>query len=1193
MRILFYVEPQTELDMPFFKLNSICMIFPKIMRQFDSSSHSMELVCSEVIRNELIKSKVFPPRCRISYISEEKLKDIGAPTNLERDDLRLEQITQLQSIFSSAIFMENPDIIFVWESASHFLKHIFPEAVIIYLTPGLFSRQPFPYTLCLDFDGMFRNASFAKDDYLDTHQLVDEDYNFYESVYNHYIENRLKSCQLIRRIDFDPKFKFKKYLLVPLQVSNYFAYNSNSSYKTQKDFLLDILEKSPADTGIVVTPYKTSFVSDSTLYLSDIKNLQKDYSNLLCPDLFYRLPSVSQYLLHHISGTVSVSSAVGLLTAMLNKPLWCAGNSHLIPFAQPEGLSGVGDFSSTIQINNISRLAALFTYNYFIPQETIYNKDWLKPRIIELAQNKAHRQCWPQIFCERSARYRSLFLTTYDTTKYFIISCVKKGIKGSPANFQAMDDENKMLSSEDIEAVSFDVFDTLIQRPLMECRDVFLFMEPKVFEITQNRIANFSQLRPLMASLALEDAASQNKEDINIDEIYNTFVALDIFTPSEAQQIKDLEIATEKQILIPREQGVRLYNKALSLGKKIFIISDMYLHKTIIESLLHKNGITQYDGLYVSSEYKYKKSSGRLYDIFLKDIQIDPAHILHIGDNFNADIHTASSKGLRTYHIPRAADLIQKNSILGPIFKSRYKHYSRYDRACLGLLAASYFSDSTTLALRQDSISSHIPYDLGYMAIGVFLTGFAIWLARRASQDGVKDLFFLSRDGEILKKAFDIIKDDIAPQISTHYLLSSRKACIGASLYNISDIINAINIECKEGTFSEYIHQKFDLDFDRISSIAQKYNISADTIINPEGFAKQYFQLIHEISPLILDIAASKRELYQTYLQQMGFMASSSKAIVDVGFSGRLQKGLARLSADKKLGGYYIATFEQAEFLHAQGLPVAAFYDNFISRSSKFNKVTTSGINLTLFELLTLNGKASFTGVSKDENGVLKFDFNPSSCDAKTLNLMQEIHRGAIDFCTDFAGIFTPYFDQLALNSDDIMEICLTFLKHPSYKDASLFEGCIHENTYANAKIKYIVPPAKSDTMQYHENPVWTQGTAVLYEQEKIVRKTKLQCKLQKLEYIFIKKFCDENKFRKYEKDREAYYKDSKNIFLKLFRKIYNFQIIYPVEYFFIRKYCSKNKQLKYKLNRALFFSDASNKFLQKWGKFTQKFIDS
>lgn len=1192
MQILFYVEPQTELNMPFLKLQSICMIFSKIMHQFDSSLHYIELVCSEAIKNELSKNKTFPARCRISFIPEKKFKDIGTPIDLEHGDLQYNQIKNLQSLFSKTIFIENPDIIFVWESASQFLKYIFPESIVIYLTPGLFSRQPFPYTLCLDFDGMFRNASFAKDNYPDTHPVTDDDYKFYKSIYEHYFENRLKKCNIITRTDFDPKLEFKEYLLVPLQVSNYFAYNSNSNYKTQKDFLLDILEKSPEDTGIVVTPYITSLISDSTLCLSDIKELQSSYENLLCPDLFYRLPSVSQYLLHHITGTVSVSSAVGLLTAMLNKPLWCAGCSHLTPFAQPDGLNTVGNFPKTVQINTISRLAAMFTYNYFIPQETIYNKEWLIPRVRDLIQNKAHKQCWPQIFCERSTRYRSLFLSTYDTTKYFIINCAKKGIKGSPANFQALDDEYKMLSSEDIEAVSFDVFDTLIQRPLMECRDIFLFMEPKVFEITQGRISNFSQLRPLIASLALKNAAKQNKEDINIDEIYSIFVTLGIFTLSEAQQIKDLEIATEQQLLIPREQGIRLYKNALSMKKKIFLTSDMYFNKSIIESFLHKNGIVQYDGLYVSCEYGYTKASGRLYDTFLTNIQINPSRIMHIGDNFNADIHAARAKGLKTYHIPRAAELIQKNSVIGPIFKSRYKHYSRYDRACLGLLAASYFSDSTTLALRQDSISAHIPYDLGYMAIGTFLTGFAIWLARRASQDGVKELFFLSRDGEILKKAFDIIKINIAPQVTTHYLLSSRKACIGASLYNISDIINAINIECKEGTFSEYIYQKFDLDFNKISTIAKKYNIFADTIIKPEAFAKEYFQLINEISPLILDIAASKREQYLAYLRETGFLNSSSKAIVDVGFSGRLQKGLSRLVADKKLGGYYIATFEQAEVLHALGLPVDAFYDNFISRSSKFNKAATSGINLTLFELLTLNGKASFTGVSKDKNGALQFDFNQLACDAKTLNLMQEIHRGAIDFCADFTQKFSPFFDQLALNSDDIMEICLTFLKHPSYKDASLFEGCIHENIYANAKIKYIVPPIKS-TMQHHDNPVWAQGTSVLYEQEKIIRKTKLQCKLQKLEYIFIKKFCNESKVKKYEKDREAYYKDSNNIFLKIFSKIYSFQIIYPIEYFFIKKYCSKNKQLKYKLNRSLFFSDASNKILQKWGEFTHKFIDS
>lgn len=78
---------------------------------------------------------------------------------------------------------------------------------------------------------------------------------------------------------------------------------------------------------------------------------------------------------------------------------------------------------------------------------------------------------------------------------------------------------------------------------------------------------------------------------------------------------------------------------------KVIFTSDMYLESDVIRKILEKNGYTEEDKIYLSSEVKVSKSKGKLFDYIIKDIDLKPEEIIHIGDNYCSDYQQAKKEG--------------------------------------------------------------------------------------------------------------------------------------------------------------------------------------------------------------------------------------------------------------------------------------------------------------------------------------------------------------------------------------------------------------------------------------------------------------------------------------------------------------------------------------------------------------------
>ena len=199
--------------------------------------------------------------------------------------------------------------------------------------------------------------------------------------------------------------------------------------------------------------------------------------------------------------------------------------------------------------------------------------------------------------------------------------------------------------------ISFDVFDTLINRAVEKPSDVFELVGRKA------GMSDYKNKRICAEKMARRSNLERGIHEVTLDEIYDYFIKLysdrleEI--PVDVATLKELEIATEYEISRPNAGAQVLFNKIKCKRdagddsiSKVIIVSDMYLSSDVIEKLLYNNGVYGFDRLYVSSMYRCTKKNGDLYSLILKDLGVSADSILHIGDNFISDYLWAKKNGI-------------------------------------------------------------------------------------------------------------------------------------------------------------------------------------------------------------------------------------------------------------------------------------------------------------------------------------------------------------------------------------------------------------------------------------------------------------------------------------------------------------------------------------------------------------------
>ncbi len=453
---------------------------------------------------------------------------------------------------------------------------------------------------------------------------------------------------------------------------------------------------------------------------------------------------------------------------------------------------------------------------------------------------------------------------------------------------------------------SFDVFDTLITRTTATPQGIFALMKDRL-EIERGRnslddyiIDNFFELRIHSEELARKACCMQNVEEVDLQEIYN---AMSVCGCLEKNQI-DYLCSLEESIEIANVTGITRYisrlKELLTYGERVILISDMYLsEKTIRKMLMQTDSIFKDIPLYVSSEYGKRKTTGNLYRIVKELEQSDYRHWIHIGDNLHQDIEIPYNLGIQVELVPRAGLSLFEKELL--------EKHGRDSRLQLMIGSAIYKEhDLKKIDDHRDDMSRlKTAYHVGCRYAGPVLYSYAEWIVQQAKKKKIERLYFIARDGYLIKKIVDIIIAQQQIKIKTYYIYGSRNAwrmpALAKEHYNLYQLIiwSHTNKIYTLKNLAEVLHvplqelyQFLPGRLGKRRSDRQITNVELEFIVDRLSSSKK-FQDWH------LMILSDEKKRVQQYLYQEIDMSDDRFAFVDVAGGGLTQGCLRELIKSK------------------------------------------------------------------------------------------------------------------------------------------------------------------------------------------------------------------------------------------------------------------------------------------------------
>jgi predicted HAD superfamily hydrolase len=458
-----------------------------------------------------------------------------------------------------------------------------------------------------------------------------------------------------------------------------------------------------------------------------------------------------------------------------------------------------------------------------------------------------------------------------------------------------------------IRAIAFDVFDTLLSRPLLD-------PEANKEIVAQRAGEGIGDLYRQHRCTAEAAARQQAGRDVGLDQIYPELAKQCNLSQQQADSLRCLEEEVEWHSVTPRDDGAALLRSARRTGKRVILISDMFLPKDFLERLLKQHGIVDWDALYVSNDVGVRKDSGELYRRVLEHEGLSPAETLMVGDNERSDVQIPVGLGMPTYHVLRSVEIARSLPRLTPLVEAAERDRDLNNQLTMGLIVQRAYSPLFYDKFDPASLFPPTPNNLGYNVVGPLVLGFVSWLAEQAQRDLIDRLYFLAREGQSIKLAYDRWVDAFGGPPS-EYLVLSRRAATVPAIESHKDILSIARTNYSTNEAKSFLNQRFGLELSRKrwDEIHRQtgWLPTRQLAIGNNQIKQDVLQLLDAVREDIFAQAAVERPSLQAYLHEIGLDRMQRAAIVDVGYSATVQDRVSLLT-NRPLHGYYMMTATQA-----------------------------------------------------------------------------------------------------------------------------------------------------------------------------------------------------------------------------------------------------------------------------------------
>lgn len=630
---------------------------------------------------------------------------------------------------------------------------------------------------------------------------------------------------------------------------------------------------------------------------------------------------------------------------------------------------------------------------------------------------------------------------------------------------------------EKADVISFDVFDTAVQRKLDEPRSLFRLIQSRVDGILGERAEDFAAVRFLAEGEARRRGWAQHRRsEVTLSEIY---AVVGEVLGLEAEAVDALlrdEIQAEIAICCRDPFVHSLFSRCVDLGKSIVFLSDMYLPRATIAEVLANCGYVKFDALLVSSEDRKTKGSGELFDEALRRLAVPADRWLHIGDNPHSDIVMARARGMAAWRYRPSAEKFRMDS------RQLQAWTFEQPPTLAAQVIKGLVSNKLTRANADGSVATpdkEFWENFGYTSAGPLYAGFTEWLFEQVARHRLEKVFFLARDGFVLKRLFEKYRPAALADVQTHYLYASRRAMKIATL----DVLDERTLE--------FLTQSFAIN--RVGAYLQRIGLDPaiyDRDIRQAGFAdaQQYVQngvdfgrlegLLRSLWGPIQEIARAEREVLRDYLRSFGLGENRPVGLVDIGWQGSQQRAIRELlhgDGGASAHGFYLGTFWFASHLYGARLPNDAYLFN-RGQPREFEELILNCVEI--IELMFSAPEGSLVRIERGPGGEFVPIKQAASADDTLRNqFVERLQAGATEFVEDYFSLKRE-FPGLSIDPALALNQIGRVLRRPSPLEARHLGDIAHTKDFGESTPGSIAPASQlTDLLQRRRVIRWREGT--------------------------------------------------------------------------------------------------------------------
>ncbi|TLX16807.1 hypothetical protein [Rhizobium sp. MHM7A] len=504
---------------------------------------------------------------------------------------------------------------------------------------------------------------------------------------------------------------------------------------------------------------------------------------------------------------------------------------------------------------------------------------------------------------------------------------------------------------------SFDIFDTLICRGVEHPVDIFRIME---ISHPDKVPTGFADLRERSER---KSRRLTSREDVTLDQIYEV-LSMELTGEFKASVIKEIEVETELLFSLPRKDGIARLERLRNDGYRVIGISDMYLPKAVIAAMLAKNGIVL-DELYVSSELGVTKATGNMYRQ-VAVLEDQPLSWTHHGDNYRSDVANAIALGLRAIHTP-ITDF--------PLYHKGNKPVGMTEGVVTALVRHLMYD-------RGRDVSERTWFQIGAQHTGPLSILLCHLVRQTADRTGARNIFFLARDGYVLKRVYEILFPNDARKLS--YLAASRRMINFPLTTDEAGILKFVGSDAVGMTGRQLLA--------RVQVSVRADDAEADVVLKTDSQIARYAQTY---MTAILEQAQLERGYVERYLRDEGLLSNDESVIVDVGWLCSMQKNLTRLLSERGLKGVLHGVYFGTNVHPGPGLNIEGLFYTGLSATSAVKAVASQ---VEVMELLFASAEQSIVTVLPDDEGAFEFVRLGNDSELTRMQAASKIIEGAVAF---------------------------------------------------------------------------------------------------------------------------------------------------------------------------------------------------